>query len=232
MSLLLAGLLEEVRAGRLDPLELELAEQIHQGLAQASEIDDLSLEALAAAWLIRYRLSAVLEEEVEEGIEPPIDARREGALLDLVTLSVFAGAAGELARRLKTASLALPVHLRGEVEVSSEPMDVEALGPALAGAIARVRERVELVTVTGADAIDINQLSRWFLRRLAEAGSATFREVVGGRPLPELIASFVLLLEAHAFGAVELDQRGHEIVIEVTDPARLGLVEEVLKALS
>ncbi len=231
MSLLLAELLEKVRSGHLDPLNLLLLEQVHRGLAEAREIDQLSVEALAASWLIRYRLSALLGEEDEEEIEPPVDARQEGALLRLVTRSVFTGAAGELAQRLKAASLATPVRVHAEAELAPVSMDPEALGPALAAAISRVRSQAEMVTVTGAEAVDITQLSRWFLRRLAEAGYATFREMVGGRTLPELVASFVLLLEAQAFGAVELNQKGRDIAIEVTDSARLGLVEEVLKAI-
>jgi len=227
--------LDLLRAELINVAELMLVPLL-EGVSSTRTPEETSLELAALARLARMRLEWLLEVEEVEEEEPEIDRVLESALVGLMERSIFAGAAH--AMRGQCAAAGRSATVRVEVpelpEAPPEPLSVTELKQALTRALDRAlaKPREETVTLSPRE-VDLRGLGRALLDRLS--GTHLFGELVRGAPPVQVIVWFVLLLECYAFGAVHLSQgegdRGEDILIEVVDSSRLGLVAEMVETL-
>lgn len=225
--------LELVRNQLLDLADVRLGSLFSQ-LFVIDDIDEVSLEVVAGTWLMRMKMHWLLDKEDDEVIEDEeLDRALEGILLGLVEKTIYASASKAMRTRLEATAASMPVSL--EASELIDPVDdlvlsPSGLGEAIARALARASMNTEAdPTPLDRSSVDVIGIGLGFLERLERMTS--FSSMVAGRTGVEVIVSFVILLEAHAFGAIGLRQVGDDIEVGVLDAERLGLVSEMVRTL-
>lgn len=225
--------LELVRNQLLDLADVRLGSLFSQ-LFVIDDIDEVSLEVVAGTWLMRMKMHWLLDKEDDEVIEDEeLDRALEGILLGLVEKTIYASASKAMRTRLEATAASMPVSL--EASELIDPVDdlvlsPSGLGEAIARALARASMNTEAdPTPLDRSSVDVIGIGLGFLERLERMTS--FSSMVAGRTGVEIIVSFVILLEAHAFGAIGLRQVGDDIEVGVLDAERLGLVSEMVRTL-
>ncbi|WP_298211660.1 hypothetical protein [Ferrimicrobium sp.] len=225
--------LEAVRNQMLDPADLRLAALFEQ-LLTIDDVEELSLELLAGTWLMRMKMHWLLDRDDGEAVEDEeLDRALEGILLGLVEKAIYASASKAMRSHLERAAASLPVSLEA-VDLVDESDSVvlppSGLGEAIARALARATMSAEVgPTPLVRSSVDVVAIGLDFLERLERMTS--FSAMIADGTGVEVIVSFVILLEAHAFGAVALHQVGTDIEVAVVDRERLGLVSEMVRTL-
>ncbi|MCL5052339.1 hypothetical protein [Ferrimicrobium acidiphilum] len=225
--------LELVRNQMLDLADLRLGSLFSQ-LFAIDDIDVVSLEVVAGTWLMRMKMHWLLDRDDDEVIEDEeLDRALEGILLGLVEKTIYASASKAMRTRLETTAASLPVSLEASDlidQVENVVLPSTGLGEAIARALARASMNAEAdPTPLDRSSVDVIGIGLGFLDRLERMTS--FSAMIAGGTGVEVIVSFVILLEAHAFGAIGLRQVGDDIEVRVIDGERLGLVAEMVRTL-
>jgi chromatin segregation and condensation protein Rec8/ScpA/Scc1 (kleisin family) len=177
----------------------------------------------------------LLDQDDDEVIEDEeLDRALEGILLGLVEKAIYASASKAMRTRLEATAATLPVSLEASELVEDRDSSVvfasSELGEAIARALARASASAEVgPTPLERSSVDVVAIGLNFLARLERMSS--FSAMIAGASGVEVIVSFVILLEAHAFGAIGLAQVGDDIEVAVLDAGRLGLVTEMVRTL-
>ena len=230
----LSDTLELVRSQMVELADVRLGELFVQ-LAELDDVDTLSLELVAGAWLMRMKMHWLLDQDDDEVIEDEeLDRALEGILLGLVEKAIYASASKAMRTRLEATAATLPVSLEASELVEDRDSSVvfasSELGEAIARALARASASAEAgPTPLERSSVDVVAIGLNFLARLERMSS--FSAMIAGASGVEVIVSFVILLEAHAFGAIGLAQVGDDIEVAVLDAGRLGLVTEMVRTL-
>ena len=225
--------LDRVRNQMLDLADLRLASLFEQ-LFAIDDFDELSLELVAGTWLMRMKMHWLLDRDDDEVIEDEeLDRALEGLLLGLVDKAIYASASKAMRTRLERTAESLPVALEAADLVDDRDEVVlpsSGLGEAIARALARASVNAEVSpTPLIRSSVDVVAIGLKFLDRLERMTS--FSAMIADGSGVEIIVSFVILLEDHAFGAVALRQVGTDIEVGVIDGERLGLVAEMVRTL-
>jgi|GEM_PF-6516994 chromatin segregation and condensation protein Rec8/ScpA/Scc1 (kleisin family) len=230
----LSDTLELVRSQMVELADVRLGELFVQ-LAELDDVDTLSLELVAGTWLMRMKMHWLLDQDDDEVIEDEeLDRALEGILLGLVEKAIYASASKAMRTRLEATAATLPVSLEASELVEDRDSSVvfasSELGEAIARALARASASAEVgPTPLERSSVDVVAIGLNFLARLERMSS--FGAMIAGASGVEVIVSFVILLEAHAFGAIGLAQVGDDIEVAVLDAGRLGLVTEMVRTL-
>jgi chromatin segregation and condensation protein Rec8/ScpA/Scc1 (kleisin family) len=230
----LSDTLELVRSQMVELADVLLGELFVQ-LAELDDVDTLSLELVAGTWLMRMKMHWLLDQDDDEVIEDEeLDRALEGILLGLVEKAIYASASKAMRTRLEATAATLPVSLEASELVEDRDSSVvfasSELGEAIARALARASASAEAgPTPLERSSVDVVAIGLNFLARLERMSS--FSAMIAGASGVEVIVSFVILLEAHAFGAIGLAQVGDDIEVAVLDAGRLGLVTEMVRTL-
>jgi len=230
----LSDTLELVRSQMVELADVRLGELFVQ-LAELDDVDTLSLELVAGTWLMRMKMHWLLDQDDDEVIEDEeLDRALEGILLGLVEKAIYASASKAMRTRLEATAATLPVSLEASELVEDRDSSVvfasSELGEAIARALARASASAEVgPTPLERSSVDVVAIGLNFLARLERMSS--FSAMIAGASGVEVIVSFVILLEAHAFGAIGLAQVGDDIEVAVLDAGRLGLVTEMVRTL-
>jgi chromatin segregation and condensation protein Rec8/ScpA/Scc1 (kleisin family) len=234
----LSDTLELVRSQMVELADVLLGELFVQ-LAELDDVDTLSLELVAGTWLMRMKMHWLLDQDDDEVIEDEeLDRALEGILLGLVEKAIYASASKAMRTRLEATAATLPVSLEASELVEDRDSSVvfasSELGEAIARALARALARASASAEAGPtplerSSVDVVAIGLNFLARLERMSS--FSAMIAGASGVEVIVSFVILLEAHAFGAIGLAQVGDDIEVAVLDAGRLGLVTEMVRTL-
>jgi chromatin segregation and condensation protein Rec8/ScpA/Scc1 (kleisin family) len=230
----LSDTLELVRSQMVELADVLLGELFVQ-LAELDDVDTLSLELVAGTWLMRMKMHWLLDQDDDEVIEDEeLDRALEGILLGLVEKAIYASASKAMRTRLEATAATLPVSLEASELVEDRDSSVvfasSELGEAIARALARASASAEAgPTPLERSSVDVVAIGLNFLARLERMSS--FGAMIAGASGVEVIVSFVILLEAHAFGAIGLAQVGDDIEVAVLDAGRLGLVTEMVRTL-
>jgi chromatin segregation and condensation protein Rec8/ScpA/Scc1 (kleisin family) len=230
----LSDTLELVRSQMVELADVRLGELFVQ-LAELDDVDTLSLELVAGTWLMRMKMHWLLDQDDDEVIEDEeLDRALEGILLGLVEKAIYASASKAMRTRLEATAATLPVSLEASELVEDRDSSVvfasSELGEAIARALARASASAEAgPTPLERSSVDVVAIGLNFLARLERMSS--FSAMIAGASGVEVIVSFVILLEAHAFGAIGLAQVGDDIEVAVLDAGRLGLVTEMVRTL-
>ncbi|MCI2976263.1 MAG: hypothetical protein MP439_09340 [Ferrimicrobium sp.] len=215
-------------------IDVRLGELFVQ-LGELDDVDTLSLELVAGTWLMRMKMHWLLDQDDDEVIEDEeLDRALEGILLGLVEKAIYASASKAMRTRLEATAATLPVSLEASELVEDRDSSVvfasSELGEAIARALARASASAEAgPTPLERSSVDVVGIGLNFLARLERMSS--FSAMIAGASGVEVIVSFVILLEAHAFGAIGLAQVGDDIEVAVLDAGRLGLVTEMVRTL-
>jgi chromatin segregation and condensation protein Rec8/ScpA/Scc1 (kleisin family) len=230
----LSDTLELVRSQMVELIDVRLGELFVQ-LGELDDVDTLSLELVAGTWLMRMKMHWLLDQDDDEVIEDEeLDRALEGILLGLVEKAIYASASKAMRTRLEATAATLPVSLEASELVEDRDSSVvfasSELGEAIARALARASASAEAgPTPLERSSVDVVGIGLNFLARLERMSS--FSAMIAGASGVEVIVSFVILLEAHAFGAIGLAQVGDDIEVAVLDAGRLGLVTEMVRTL-
>ncbi|MHB1902574.1 MAG: hypothetical protein ACYCTG_00515 [Ferrimicrobium sp.] len=177
----------------------------------------------------------LLDQDDDEVIEDEeLDRALEGILLGLVEKAIYASASKAMRTRLERASASLPVSLEASELIEETDHSVVLASSDLGDAIARALARASATTQAEPtplvrSSVDVVAIGMAFLARLERMSS--FSAMIADGTGVEVIVSFVILLEAHAFGAVALRQVGSDIEVAVVDGQRLALVAEMVRTL-
>lgn len=226
--------LELVRSQMLEVADLHLG-KLFAELSDLEDIDVLSREVVAGTWLMRMKMNWLLDQDDDEVIEDEeLDRALEGILLGLVEKAIYASASKAMRTRLERASASLPVSLEASELIEETDHSVVLASSDLGDAIARALARASATTQAEPtplvrSSVDVVAIGMAFLARLERMSS--FSAMIADGTGVEVIVSFVILLEAHAFGAVALRQVGSDIEVAVVDGQRLALVAEMVRTL-
>jgi chromatin segregation and condensation protein Rec8/ScpA/Scc1 (kleisin family) len=226
----LLRLVDLVKDRRKDPTEILVADFATK-LADVEDPVQLSRCLVATSWLLASKVAALTaSEDVDDSLE--IDAETESALIRLYERSMFAAVANELAARAGDVPFRSPAAVKVDVDpVSCEPIDINELIIAVKAALARVGESSGEELIVAGSVVDLAVVTDCICGTLAQLGSTRFSQVSTGFSPGEVVAAFVVLLEAQAFGAVVLEQAGSDIDVLLADMERLRLVWEMARVL-